>query len=83
MVLRILAAGFVGVFPLLLLHAVAISANAERLSLRTAAIGCAANIALNLMLIPLYGMKGAAAATVIGEIVSLVTLFIGLRRLGL
>jgi O-antigen/teichoic acid export membrane protein len=82
-VLQILAAGFVGVFPLLLLHAVAISANAEHLSLRTAAIGCVANVVLNLVLIPLYGMRGAAAATVIGEIVSLVTLFLGLRRLGL
>lgn len=82
-VLQILAAGFVGVFPLLMLHAVAISANAERLSLRTAAVGCAANIALNIVLIPMYGMRGAAAATVSGEIISLVTLFVGLRRLGL
>jgi O-antigen/teichoic acid export membrane protein len=82
-VFQILAAGFVGVSPLLMLHAVAISANAEHLSLRTAAIGCVANIALNVVLIPMYGMRGAAGATVIGEIVSLITLFVGLRRLGL
>ena len=39
-VFRILSLGFLFVFPLFVLHAEAISSNAERLLLRTAVIGC-------------------------------------------
>lgn len=74
LVLRVLAAGFIVVFPLAVLHAVAISMDAERWLLVTALVGCAANVLLNLTLIPRYGMHGAAVATVIGELVSLTVL---------
>jgi O-antigen/teichoic acid export membrane protein len=77
-VLQILGAGFVVVYPLAVLHAVAISANAERLLLLTALVGCSVNVAANLVLIPSYGMYGAAVATVGGEIVSLLVLGTGL-----
>lgn len=70
-VLRVLVAGFVVVFPLAVLHAVAISINAERSLLVTATIGCLANVLLNLALIPAYGMLGASVATVAGEAISL------------
>ena len=79
-VFRILSLGLVFVFPLFVLHAEAISTNAELLLLRMATIGCASNIVLNLILIPPYGMHGAAAATVASEFVSVGVLFIGLRR---
>ncbi len=69
--LRILAVGFVVAFPLAVLHAVAMSVNAERSLLVTASVGCAANVLLNLVLIPRFGMHGAAAATVAGELISL------------
>jgi O-antigen/teichoic acid export membrane protein len=78
--LQILSAGFVVVFPLAVLHVVAISANAERLLLATAAVGCLANVMANVFLIPAYGMYGAAAATVIGETVSLLVLGTGMWR---
>jgi len=79
-VLQILAVGLLFVFPLFVLHAEAISANAERLPLRTAAVGCIANVGLNAFLIPWYGMYGAALATVIGECLSVIILFVSLRR---
>ena len=79
-VLRLLAAGLVVVFPLCALHAVALSAGAGGWLLRTAVIGCALNVGLNFVLIPRFGMHGAAAATVTGEALSLIVLAWGLRR---
>jgi O-antigen/teichoic acid export membrane protein len=76
--LRILSAGFVVVFPLAVLHAIAISVNAERLLLRTAVVGCLVNVVVNFILIPTYGMDGAALATIIGEAVSLAVLGAGM-----
>ncbi len=73
-VFQILAAGFVVMFPLAVLHVVAVSINAERILLRTAVIGCVVNVVANAVLIPAYGMHGAAAATVLGEAVSLAIL---------
>ena len=78
-VLQLLAAGFVVVFPLCALHAVALSAGASGWLLRTAVIGCVLNVGLNLVLIPRFGMHGAAAATVAGEAVSMTVLAWGLR----
>jgi O-antigen/teichoic acid export membrane protein len=80
MVLQILAAGFVVVFPLAVLHAVAISTNAERLLLVTGILGLVVNSAANLVLIPTHGMHGAAIATIIGEAASLCVLGAGLWR---
>lgn len=77
--LWILAAGLVVVFPIWILQAVAISMTAERVLIRTTAIGVLVNVGANLVLIPAAGRDGAALATVIGEAVSLVLLLHGLR----
>jgi O-antigen/teichoic acid export membrane protein len=79
--LRILAVGLIVVFPIWILHAVAISATAERLLIRTTAIGVIVNVAANWWLIPAGGRDGAALATVIGEVLSLVLLLHGLRHM--
>jgi O-antigen/teichoic acid export membrane protein len=76
--LRILCLGLVFVFAIWTLHAAAISVNRERLLLRAALIGLVVNVAVNVYAVPHYGASGAAAATVIGEFVSLVVLVIGL-----
>lgn len=78
--LQILGIGFVFVFPLFVLHAVALSVGAGSRLLQTAVIGCLANVAMNLVLIPRYGMHGAAAATVAGEALSAALLGWGLRH---
>ena len=79
-VLQLLSIGFVVVLPLCALHAVALSAGAGTWLLRTAVAGCVANVALNLVLIPRFGMHGAAAATVAGEALSVAVLAGGLRH---
>ena len=79
-VLQLLSIGFVAVLPLCALYAVALSAGAGAWLLRTAVAGCVANVALNLALIPRFGMHGAAAATVAGEALSMAVLAGGLRR---
>jgi len=78
--LRILALGLVFVFSIWVLHAVAISVFEERWLLRTTIIGLVANVGLNLYLIPEYGRNGAAAATVLGELLSMVILLWALRK---
>ena len=79
-VLQLLALGFVFVFPIFVLHAVALSADAGRWLFRTAVLGCLVNVGMNLVLIPRYGPSGAASATVVGEALSLTVLAWGLRR---
>lgn len=79
-VLQILAVGFVVVFPLAVLHAVAISTDSVRALVVTAILGAIVNGAANIVLIPTYGMHGAAIATIIGEAVSLCVLAAGLLR---
>ena len=79
-VLQILAVGLLFVFPLFILHAEAIAADAEAALLRTGVIGCLVNIGLNSALIPSYGMHGAAAATVVSELTSVAVLLSALRR---
>ncbi|MDE3153500.1 MAG: flippase [Acidobacteriota bacterium] len=76
--LRILAAGAIFVFAIWILHAIAISANRERLLLKTGIVGLAVNVGFNLYLIPRLGIDGAAWATVIGEAVSVAILLWGL-----
>ena len=78
--LQTLGGGFVFVFPLLVLRAVALSVDSGSRLLKTAAIACLANITMNLFLIPRYGAHGAAAATVAGEALSVVLLGWGLRH---
>lgn len=75
---RVLCVGLAFVFAIWTLHATAISANKERLLVRAALIGLVVNIVVNAYAIPAYGARGAALATVIGELVSLVVLAAGL-----
>ncbi len=77
--LRILVTGLPFIFVIWMLQAVATAVFLERLLLKTTAIGAALNIALNLFLIPRYGRDGAAAATLVGEAVTMTLLFYGLR----
>jgi O-antigen/teichoic acid export membrane protein len=76
--LRILSLGMAFVFAIWVLHAMTISVNRERLLFRTAVIGLAVNVGLNLYLIPRFGASGAALATVVGELVSMCALIGGL-----
>lgn len=69
-VLQILTAGFVVLYPLFLLQAIALSSGATATLVRAALVGCGANGALNAMLIPRWGMYGAAVATVTSEALS-------------
>jgi O-antigen/teichoic acid export membrane protein len=75
---RILCFGLVFVFAIWTLHATAISANRERLLVRAALVGLTVNVAANAFAIPRMGANGAALATVVGELVSLVVLIAGL-----
>src|SRR6266851_3816159 len=77
--LQVLAAGLIVVFPIWILQAIAISMTAERVLLRTTAIGVLVNVGANLLLIPAAGRNGAALATVIGETVCLLLLLHGVR----
>jgi O-antigen/teichoic acid export membrane protein len=81
-VLQILVVGLVFVFPIWVLHAIVISINRERLLLGTAFVSLGANVVLNFILIPLYGMHGAAIATLASEFISFCILFHKLRALG-
>jgi O-antigen/teichoic acid export membrane protein len=78
---RILCLGLTFVFAIWVLHAVAMSINKEQLLLKTALIGLTVNVGLNLYVIPRIGANGAALATVIGELVSMVVLLIGVGSL--
>ncbi len=69
-VLQILTAGFIFVYPLFLLQAIALSSGSTATLVRTALVGCGANGVLNVLLIPQWGMYGAAVATVTGEALS-------------
>ena len=79
-VLLLLAGGFVFVCPLFVLYAVAFSADGGAWLLRTALVGCLANLSMNMVLIPRHGMYGAAVATVAGEAVCVAVLAWRLRR---
>jgi len=78
--LRILVTGFLVVFPISVYQAIAISMHAEHLLLTTAIIGLVLNVALNLALIPRYGMYAAAVVTVVCEVTSLAVLALGIAR---
>jgi O-antigen/teichoic acid export membrane protein len=78
--LQILAGGALFVFATWILHAAAISTNLDRRLLVTTAIGLGANVALNIVLIPRYGINGAAWATVLAEALTVVLLLVQLER---
>jgi O-antigen/teichoic acid export membrane protein len=72
--LRILAGGSLLVFSTWILHAAAISINLDRRLFVTTAIGLGVNVALNMLLIPPWGIRGAAWATVLAEAVTVTLL---------
>jgi O-antigen/teichoic acid export membrane protein len=74
---RMLCLGLAFVFVIWVLHAIAISVNAERLLVKTGLAGLAVNVGLNLYVIPSMGANGAAFATVVGELVSMGVLIAG------
>lgn len=66
--LRILcAAGFFAIAGNYVVNAVLLPFSKERLALRCTVIGAVANLLLNFVCIPLFGMVGAAATTVVAE----------------
>jgi O-antigen/teichoic acid export membrane protein len=78
--LQILGAGSVFVFATWILHAGAISVNLDRRLLMTTVVGLTANVGLNLVLIPRYGISGAAWATVLAEALTAAVLFVQVER---
>jgi O-antigen/teichoic acid export membrane protein len=78
--LQILAGGSVFIFATWILHAGAISVNLDRRLLTTTIVSLTANVALNIVLIPRYGMSGAAWATVIAEALTAAMLFVQVER---
>ncbi len=78
--LQILAGGSLFVFSTWILHAGAISTNLDRRLLLTTAVGLTANVILNVMFIPRWGISGAAWATVIAEALTVGLLFVQIQR---
>jgi O-antigen/teichoic acid export membrane protein len=74
---RILCLGLPLVFAIWVLHAIIISVNRETLLVQTAVVGLTVNVSLNLYVIPRMGADGAALATVVGELVSMMILIGG------
>lgn len=72
--LRVLAGGSLLVFSTWILHAAAISINLDRRLFVTTAIGLCVNVALNILFIPAWGIRGAAWATVLAEAVTVAVL---------
>lgn len=78
--LQLLSLGLPLVFVIWVLHSIAVSASHDRVMLNSALAGLAANVGLNLYLIPLAGHQGAALATVLGEGLTMCLLILGLWR---
>jgi len=78
--LQILSAGALFVFATWIIHAGAISTNLDRRLLVTTGIGLGANVALNIALIPRYGISGAAWATVLAEGLTVLLLLVQIER---
>ena len=78
--LQILAGGALFVFATWILHAAAISTNLDSRLLVTTIVGLGTNVALNIALIPRYGINGAAWATVLAEGLTVVLLLVQLER---
>jgi O-antigen/teichoic acid export membrane protein len=76
---RILLIGLPFVYATWVLHAVAMSAFRTHLLLGVTAAGTLLNVALNFVLIPRASFHGAAAATVVSEILVVGLLVYGMR----
>jgi O-antigen/teichoic acid export membrane protein len=77
---QILAGGALFVFATWILHAAAISTNLDRRLVIVTVIGLSANIALNVVLIPRWGVSGAAWATVAAEALTVALLLVQVGR---
>jgi O-antigen/teichoic acid export membrane protein len=77
---QILAGGALFVFATWILHAAAISTNLDRRLVAVTVIGLGANIALNVVLIPRWGISGAAWATVVAEALTVALLLAQVER---
>jgi O-antigen/teichoic acid export membrane protein len=78
--LQILSGGALFVFGSWILYAAALSTNLDRRLLLTTAIGLSVNVVLNIVLIPRYGISGAAWATVTAEALTVVLLLVQVER---
>jgi O-antigen/teichoic acid export membrane protein len=73
--LRLLALGLVFAFANAVFAGAALALDRQRALVGVTAAGLALNVALNLILIPRYSYSGAAAATVVTEILGCVAVF--------
>jgi O-antigen/teichoic acid export membrane protein len=78
--LQILSGGALFVFATWILHAAAISTNLDRRLLLTTVVGLTTNVALNVVLIPRWGINGAAWATVLAEMLTVLLLLVQVIR---
>lgn len=78
--LRILSLAFGLIWLSNLVDHSLIAVGRQSVLFKTACLGLVVNVAVNLVLIPLYGREGAAAATVITEVAVLVPAWIVLSR---
>ncbi|MCU1385684.1 MAG: lipopolysaccharide O-side chain biosynthesis protein [Acidobacteria bacterium] len=78
--LQVLAGGSIFVFCTWILHSAAIAMNLDRRLVATTAIGLTANIVLNIVCIPRFGITGAAWATVIAEAITVSFLWVQVER---
>lgn len=78
--LQVLSGGAALVFCTWILHAAAIATNLDRRLLTTTAVGLGSNVALNLLMIPRWGIAGAAWATVLAEAVTVTLLWTQVQR---
>jgi O-antigen/teichoic acid export membrane protein len=78
--LQILSGGSLFVFGTWILHAAAISTNLDRRLLVTTVVGLTANVVLNIVFIPRWGISGAAWATVLAEMLTVFLLLVQVIR---
>lgn len=78
--LRVLLLGLPFVYVIWVLHGAALAAHRTSLLVWVTAIGTLLNVGLNSLWIPRYAQQGAAAATVLSEVVAMGLLLYGLRE---
>lgn len=67
--MRILSAGILFAYPTWMLNTILISVDRQKITLLIVIIGLIVNVTMNMVVIPLFGYNGAAASTVMSEIV--------------
>ena len=81
-VLQIYAIGIVPSFVARLLYRTLLASNHERIAIRVALVNSAVNLLLNLLLIPRYGVLGAAVSSVLTESLGLAQNLLNVSRMG-